>query len=359
MLRRMVAWKDKCREWFWANTLTRSLCISLIFHFTVFSGVEIGHRAGWWRASVITALSTSAMMEELKKALANRKLNSQEADKKQTTQNEPPLLFIEVDPEQATPEPPKQAKYYSSKNAIAANAESNPEKEKPKIDGKQTKIAKTETIPKPVPVQAPVPAPAPLQPNLTTQKDTPAKEKPDPVQTPVKPEKPFPGSETPGDLTLAKPQTRTGDGAQEAPAQRPKARTMAEMRQQKGIAGEKMKQEGGVKRRAIIASMDTKATPFGSYDAAIIAAIQKRWYDILDSGDHVRGRSGKVVIDFHLMPDGRVTAVRMSESDVGDLLALICERSIIDPSPFDPWPSDLRRLVQGDYREVRFTFYYE
>jgi len=40
------------------------------------------------------------------------------------------------------------------------------------------------------------------------------------------------------------------------------------------------------------------------------------------------------------------------------LLCLLCQQAIQDPSPFDKWPSDLRRLVGADYREVRFTFYY-
>jgi outer membrane biosynthesis protein TonB len=105
-------------------------------------------------------------------------------------------------------------------------------------------------------------------------------------------------------------------------------------------------------------SIDVRATPFGTYDGAIIAAIQKRWYDLLESRDFSAKYSGRVVLEFRLNSDGRVTDVKVSENGVTDILALLCQRAVQDPSPFGPWPADLKRLVGKDYREVRFTFYY-
>ena len=112
-----------------------------------------------------------------------------------------------------------------------------------------------------------------------------------------------------------------------------------------------------VKRRALISSLDVKATPFGAYDAAIIAAIQKRWYDLLDESNFPP-RTGKVVIEFRLYSDGRVTDLKVSEEDVGDILTVFCRRAISDPAPYAPWPSDMRRMVGKEYRDVKFTFYY-
>ena len=81
----------------------------------------------------------------------------------------------------------------------------------------------------------------------------------------------------------------------------PRPRTLeAARRQMGGLAGEKMKQQGGVKRRGLESSFDVKATPFGAYDAAIIAAIQKRWYDLLDTRDFAASHSGRVVLEFRL-----------------------------------------------------------
>ena len=119
-----------------------------------------------------------------------------------------------------------------------------------------------------------------------------------------------------------------------------------------------MKQPGGVKRHALESSLDVRATPFGQYDAMFIAAVQKHWFDLLDERDYVHGRSGKVVLRFNLYYDGRVTSMSVADNTVGELLSLICQRAILDPAPFAPWPSDLRRLAKSNFREVQFTFYY-
>ena len=128
-------------------------------------------------------------------------------------------------------------------------------------------------------------------------------------------------------------------------------------RPEDSLAGQKMKQDGGVKRRALISSLDVKATPFGAYDAAIIAAIQKRWYDLLDESNFPP-RTGKVVVEFRLYSDGRITDLKVTEEDVGDILTVFCRRAISDPAPYAPWPSDMRRMVGKEYRDVKFTFYY-
>jgi hypothetical protein len=121
-------------------------------------------------------------------------------------------------------------------------------------------------------------------------------------------------------------------------------------------AGEQMRQEGGVRRRGMVA-LDAKATPFGAYDAAVVAAIQQRWYDILDESAFIT-RSGKVGIEFRMHYDGRITDLKVVEQDVGELLTLFCRKAISDPAPFAPWPSDMRRMIGRDYRDVKFTFYY-
>jgi hypothetical protein len=117
-----------------------------------------------------------------------------------------------------------------------------------------------------------------------------------------------------------------------------------------------MKQEGGVRRRGSV-SLDTKATPFGAYDAAVIAAVQKRWYDLLEDST-AAPKSGKVVLDFRMHSDGHITDLKVVEQDVGEIRALYCRKAVSDPAPFAPWPSDMRRLVGRDYRDVKFTFYY-
>ena len=122
------------------------------------------------------------------------------------------------------------------------------------------------------------------------------------------------------------------------------------------LAGQRVLQDGGASRRGRVA-FPVKATVFGSYDAALIAAVQQRWYDLLDSSQFTQ-RSGKVVVEFRLMYDGRVTDLQVTDNDVGDLLALLCRRAIQDPAPFGEWPGDMRRMIGQNYREVTFTFFY-
>jgi hypothetical protein len=256
-----------------------------------------------------------------------------------------PLTFVEVDPTVAATAPPKETKYYGAHNAMAANPDAVVESVAPKVDGQQNKVVRL--------VDNPKPQPQPLQP-------TPPKEaiKP-PEESQSKPK----ASEPPGDLAKVNPAeikklTDAEIGPSETPVvARERPRTLAAARAQKNmLAGEKVKQEGGTKRRGQV-SFDVKATPFGTYDAALIAAVQQRWYDLLES-THFAQRAGKVVLEFRLNYEGRVFDMKVNGNEVGEMLGLICQRAILDPAPFGKWPDDMRRMVGQNYREVMFTFYY-
>jgi hypothetical protein len=139
-------------------------------------------------------------------------------------------------------------------------------------------------------------------------------------------------------------------------AQRERPRTVAEARLQQGLVGQTMKQSGGVAARGRIA-LDVTATPFGAYDAAFIEAVQECWYGILDRARFTQ-HSGKVVLEFRLTVDGRITNMRMLHNEVGELQAAFCQRAVQDPAPYARWPNDMRRVIGADYREVTFTFHY-
>ena len=118
-----------------------------------------------------------------------------------------------------------------------------------------------------------------------------------------------------------------------------------------------MKQDGGVRRLSADPSFDARATPFGVYDAALIDAIQQRRDYLLDSRQFALDRTGKVVVEFTLHYDGRVSDVNIAETTVGDTLAYVCRLAITDPAPYLAWPSDMRRQL-GDTHRVKFTFNY-
>jgi len=353
----------------WTNSLVRAFALSLAFHFLLFSGIEIGRSMGLWQTTAIPAWLSQAAIESMRTA-ADQKNKPREPDL--AGMHETPLLFVEVDPVQTTVVPPKEAKYYSSRNSTAANPDPVRETGAPKIDGKQTKVVKT------MDMARLLPAPAPAKPEPKPEPPTPAPETPKPLQPTVaeaRPEvKPQPAiaqeevklGPKPGDMDIVTAQPKPAGAppaaqpAAPSPEPRARPRTIVAALAQKGmLAGGKSQQDGGVKRRATMSSLDVKATPFGAYDAAIIAAIQQRWFDLLDQNDYTRGRTGKVMLDFRLMEDGRITVMQVSDNDVGELLGLICQRAVLDPAPYAPWPADMKRMLRSNYRDVRFTFYYE
>ena len=264
--------------------------------------------------------------------------------KQPTTPREPPLMFVEVNPANAVVEPPKHAKYYAAQSTRAANP--NPEKDTdvPKISGHQEHVMRTEDN-QHVPAQ-------PLQPAPTPPKEV----KPEP---PPEPEKPKPALK-PGDLTLAKPQSQEVKSDGEAPKPKPRrlAQVPAYQKQHSPTIGEMARQDGGVRQRNIASSLDAIGSPFGAYDAAIVAAIQNRWYALLDERGYASDRSGQVVVEFRLHYDGRISDLKVVNNTVDEILCLLCQKAILDPSPYARWPSDMRRMVNGDYRDVRFSFYY-
>lgn len=343
-------WQRKLAE----NLILRSFAISVLFHLLLLTVVEVGGRAGLWKhrllpSSLLTiARQTATPVAEQQRRAEQRK--------------EIPLLFVDVSPAQAVTDPPPEAKFYSSASTRAANPDTRLASNTPKIEGNQKKVVKTledardkaEAQPKPSETKL---QPQPLQPFVPPQ---------DPPQVAQETVKPKGGLEK-GDMISAKPLPKpepanpSEDAAdvtvkQETPPPRP--RTMAALRQAKGITGEKVKQEGGVRRYSLEPAMDVKGTVFGAYDAAFIEAVRSRWFSLLDAREFIRNDSGKVILEFRLTKDGRITDMRVAENEVSEMLSWICQRAVQDPAPFAPFPSDLRRMLPNDYRDVRFTFHY-
>jgi outer membrane biosynthesis protein TonB len=251
-------------------------------------------------------------------------------------------MFLNVNPAQAVAEPPKDARYYSDKNSRAANPDANKDVGIPQITGNQTEVAKTEDVPREkfTPLQPARPAPA--QPALEQQPEMKAK--------PTAP---------PGDLTMAKPDPNPRKDEGKDQHTRPRTIEEAKARQQQDnrIPGQKMKQEGGVKRHLELSSLDAKATPFGAYDAALVEAISQRWFSLLDERGYASDSHGKVVLHFVLHPDGRVSDMTVAQNTSGEVWSLICQQAVLGSAPFDRWPDEMRRIV-GETRSIQFTFYY-
>lgn len=101
------------------------------------------------------------------------------------------------------------------------------------------------------------------------------------------------------------------------------------------------------------------APRLGNYDDSLIKAIERTWYSFIDSHKGDKFPRGKVVLEFHLTVDGHITDLNVVKSNVPDMQTYLCKTAVLNSAPFPAWSNDMRRMVGKDYREVRFTFYYE
>jgi hypothetical protein len=316
-----------------SSRLVWAFVISMMIHALIFGGYYTGKKFNVWET-----LHWPAWLRPVQHLVEHLKPKEHPTQPK-PPEEEVPLMFVDVSPAVATPEPPKTAKFYSDKNSVAANPEPDQNATVPKITGSQQEMVKTEDVPREnfVPFQ-PARPPRPVQP---------------------KQEEMIPKTTlNPGDLTMAKPDLVPKKGEGQDTHARPRTIEEALARQtDRRLPGQKMKEEGGVRHRLEIASLDTKATPMGTYDAALVEAIQQCWYGLLDSQQYAADYRGKVVLQFHLHSDGRITDVTVAENTAGAVPGLICETAIDKPNPYPPFPGDMRRVV-GETRSIQFTFFY-
>ncbi len=367
----------------WAKSpLGLAFILSILFHLVSFGIYRAGKKIHWdGQDKLLAMLVPKPSNTEMPLLKLYQSLLFPQPDPRLAQQRPPPQtpqMFISVDPLQATAEAPKNPKYYSALNSQAANPVKKANSDEVNIDGRQKNMMQAIDIPVPVvspelrraepPTKASPQNPEPPQPKPV--------EKTEPEQ--LRPElKPKPkGGETPGQLALAKPvdvarpndgQAHTEDGkddrAQKAtPDRKPvRPRTVAEAKAHLAnnqIAGERIQQPGGVPNFGIVSSLDAKATPFGAYDAIIIAAVQQRWWNLLEDAHYSLDRHGHVSVDFTLHADGTVRAVTEAENTTGVLWGAICQRAISEVSPFKPWTQEMLQFYGTNQRHVRFTFYY-
>lgn len=307
---------------FETKRLMFALALSLAAHLLIWGGYEAGKKSGLWQR---------LHHAEQKLALARKQFRQPPA------QNSEPIMFINVD--QASPDAPQNAKFYSSQNSRAANPDASQESDVPKLNGKQTEVPKTQTAPRPQVAKSQ----STPQPESQPSKSEPQESQPKPKQEA-------------GNETQAKPQDspRKFNLAPE----RPRTINQARAQQSQLTPGLQMQQEGGTPRRALVPAFDAKATPFGKYDAEFVRAVSQCWYDALDSHQFAQDRAGKVTLQFRLTYDGRITDLKVLENTVGEVLSLICQKAILDPAPYARWPGEMRQMIGEDYREMTFTFYY-
>ncbi len=244
------------------------------------------------------------------KALQQEMLDA--AAKKEAATKEPALTFIEVNVEQPAVEAPKDAKFYGAANVLPAKAEEKPE------------------------------APKPLQPSISPPAPPPVAEI-KPAETKV------------SDLALAKPQ---GPGPKPIEVERKEEVVVTPLALKPTVPKpvEKVEGDKNIKRQDLTSSPGVKNTVVGGYDQRFIEIVQRRWDELIKQVSSTR--SGKVVVDFRLHHDGRVSEIAVRETNVDEMQTLLCKKAISDPAPYPKWTSEIRKELRGDTRDVAFTFFY-
>lgn len=327
------------------SPLITAFLISILLHLLLAGGLELAFQAG-----LLSSSPTRTLIEQV----LSLPQETKPADRARAEMEQQiPLMFVEVDPSRAAETAPRDAQFYSSQSTRAANPNPQPISNAPRIEGTQEKVVKTFDTLKPDP-KPPVPATVASTPVESLSPVPEARPKPKVVVEQ-------------GNLEFSKPSpkliTETGDAESKAESRQPqireRPRRLADARQRKGIIeGNAMKQHGGVAQHSDVALLDVAGRSFGAYDAAVVAAIQRRWYDLLEDRNYALERSGRVVLEFRLLQDGRISDMKVLDNNVGDFWGLICQKAIEDPAPYAKWPASMRREIGKDYREVRFTFHY-
>jgi hypothetical protein len=100
---------------------------------------------------------------------------------------------------------------------------------------------------------------------------------------------------------------------------------------------------------------------FEQYDKEMLNNIQQHWYELLAS-DPIKKKKlvkGTVVVGYRLHFDGQISEVKVVSRDVDDLLAYVCLSAISDLAPYASWSPEMRKMIGSDFRDIRFTFYFE
>ena len=285
----------------------------------------------------------------------------------QTREPERPKQFIETDARQVTGEKPVQANHYSDNATVAANPANPTGKtgDTPYLDGKGTHVMSTVTaapgsgaggaarppVAAPAPAPAPVPAPLAARPparveNPKTLADAGLRIMEAPTMAQAQP---------PSALSAGPPPRALVPAAPPASPAMPAAR--GGMGSEREIAVQKARAAAAGTVKIGVAAFNVAESPFGVYDKQIVRAVQSRWYALIEQNG-LYERAGQVTLHFQLLDDGTVQAVEVKENTAGQILALFCEKAVVESAPFEPLPDSLRTLVGREPREVNFTFYY-
>jgi hypothetical protein len=102
---------------------------------------------------------------------------------------------------------------------------------------------------------------------------------------------------------------------------------------------------------------DLQRSALSAYDARLCDVVGARWLQLLEQRK-VPEDHGRVVVEFELHNDGHIAETRVAENTEGRVLGMVCQKAILDPAPYAPWPPELYQLFPKP-RRFRFLFEFD
>lgn len=90
-------------------------------------------------------------------------------------------------------------------------------------------------------------------------------------------------------------------------------------------------------------------------DGAILPRVRQQWYSAIpELVAHPDSRNGDVIVEFRILRDGEVEALRVTQSGGSADMDEACFQAVMRSSPFRPLP----KALLPDHVDMRFHFFY-
>ena len=110
--------------------------------------------------------------------------------------------------------------------------------------------------------------------------------------------------------------------------------------------------DGQTKSGPVEILSDTHGVNFGPYLRDALADVRRNWYQRIPAD--AQTKKGKLAIEFAILPDGRIQALKLSETSGDVSLDRPAWEAITAVNPFPALPS----AFNGPYLALRLRFYY-
>jgi outer membrane biosynthesis protein TonB len=95
--------------------------------------------------------------------------------------------------------------------------------------------------------------------------------------------------------------------------------------------------------------------PFPDYDRTLVKSVYDRWQGLLNAEPQPAAQ-GKITVEFVLHSDGSISRLQSLPNQLSPRLEHLCERAVMELSPFPKWSPEMRREIGADTRSIHIDF---